>query len=89
VGFEQGQSVLVIGASGASLRAALLTPFIGQRLRPLTAADRRGDLLFLKGLIEAGELRPVIDATYPLNEAAKALTDADEGHGRGKKVITV
>jgi NADPH:quinone reductase-like Zn-dependent oxidoreductase len=51
-------------------------------------SSRRADLLFLKDLIEAGKLTPVIDRTYPLDEAAQALDDADEGDGRGKKVIT-
>jgi NADPH:quinone reductase-like Zn-dependent oxidoreductase len=32
---------------------------------------------------------PVISRTYSLDEAAKALSDADEGHGRGKAVVTV
>ena len=93
----RGTLVIVGGEGGGrltggferQLRAALLSPFVGQRLRPLAAVDRRADLLFLKDLIEAGRLTPVIDATYPLSEAARALADADEGHGRGKKVITV
>jgi NADPH:quinone reductase-like Zn-dependent oxidoreductase len=55
----------------------------------LAAVERRADLLFLKRLIEAGELTPVIDRTYTLNEAPKALSDANEGHGRGKAVITI
>ena len=77
------------GGFERQLRAAVLSPFVGQQLRPLVAVDRRKDLLSLKDLIEAGKLTPVISATYPLAEAAKALRDADEGHGRGKKVITV
>jgi NADPH:quinone reductase-like Zn-dependent oxidoreductase len=87
VGGEGGGRVT--GGFERQLRAALLSPFLRQRLHPLVAVDRRKDLLFLKDLIEAGMLTPVIDATFPLNETAKALADADEGHGRGKKVITV
>jgi NADPH:quinone reductase-like Zn-dependent oxidoreductase len=55
----------------------------------LTGVDRRDDLLFLKDLIEDGKLTPVIDRTFSLHEAPKALSDADEGHGRGKNIITV
>jgi NADPH:quinone reductase-like Zn-dependent oxidoreductase len=51
--------------------------------------ERREDLLFLKDVIEDGKVTPVISRTYPLDEAAKALSDADEGHGRGKAVLTV
>jgi NADPH:quinone reductase-like Zn-dependent oxidoreductase len=77
------------GGFGRQLRAALLSPFVGQRLRPVSSVERQGDLLVLKDAIEAGKVTPVITTTYPLDEAAKALRDADEGHGRGKVVITV
>lgn len=63
--------------------------FVGQRLRPLISTETREDLLFLKELIEADQVTPVVSKTYPLKEAPKALGDADEGHGRGKVVITV
>jgi NADPH:quinone reductase-like Zn-dependent oxidoreductase len=93
----QGTLVIVGGEGGGrltggferQLRAVLLSPFLRRQLRSLTAVERREDLLFLKDLIEAGKLTPVINRTYPLNEAPKALSDADEGHGRGKKIITV
>lgn len=54
----------------------------------LASAERRQDLLFLKDVIEGDKVTPVISRTFPLAEAAKALGDADEGHGRGKPVIT-
>jgi NADPH:quinone reductase-like Zn-dependent oxidoreductase len=93
----RGMLVIVGGEGGGrltggferQLRTVLLSPFLPQRLRALSTVDRREDLLFLKDLIEAGKLTPVIDRTYPLDEAQKALGDADEGHGRGKKIITV
>jgi NADPH:quinone reductase-like Zn-dependent oxidoreductase len=77
------------GGFGRQLRAAVLSPFVGQRLHALSSTQRHEDLLFLKDVIDAGEVTPVISRTYPLEEAAKALSDADEGHGRGKTVITV
>jgi NADPH:quinone reductase-like Zn-dependent oxidoreductase len=93
----RGTLVIVGGEGGGrwtggferQLRAVLLSPFLRQRLGSLTAVDRREDLLFLKDLIEAGQVTPVISKTYPLNEAPKALGDADEGHGTGKAVVTV
>ena len=77
------------GGFGRQFRAALLSPFVGQRLRPVSSVERQGDLLVLKDAIEAGKVTPVITTTHPLDEAAQALRDADEGHGRGKIVITI
>jgi NADPH:quinone reductase-like Zn-dependent oxidoreductase len=93
----KGTLVIVGGEGGGrltggferQLRAALLSPFVGQRLRAVMSTERQEDLRYLKDVIEAGEVTPVISKTYPLAEAAKALRDADEGHGRGKTVITV
>jgi NADPH:quinone reductase-like Zn-dependent oxidoreductase len=93
----QGTLVIVGGEGGGRLtggferqiQASLLSPFVGQRLRSVVSSEGQEDLLFLKDVIEAGKVTPVISRTYPLNEAAKALSDADEGHGRGKTVISV
>ena len=43
----------------------------------------------LAGLIYAGKVTPVIDRTYPLSDAPDAFRYLDEGHARGKVVITV
>ncbi len=93
----RGTLVIVGGEGGGrwtggferQLRAAVLSPLVGQRLHALSSTQRQEDLLFLKDVIDAGQVTPVISRTYPLDEAAKALSDADEGHGRGKTVITV
>ena len=93
----KGTLVIVGGEGGGrltggferQLRAALLSPLVGQRLRAVMSTERQEDLRYLKDVIEAGEVTPVISETYPLAEAAKALSDADEGHGRGKTVIIV
>jgi NADPH:quinone reductase-like Zn-dependent oxidoreductase len=94
---KRGTLVLVGGEGGGrwlggfdrQLRAVLLSPFVHQTLRSLFSTERRADLLFLKDLIEDGKITPVINRTYPLNETPTALRDADEGHGRGKTVITI
>ena len=71
------------------LRAPVVSLFVGQRLRGLATKVKREDLIALTGLIEAGTLRPVIDRTYPLIEAPDAIRYLEEGHSRGKIVITV
>ena len=47
------------------------------------------DLLFIKELLEAGKVEPVIDRRYPLSEVPEAIRYLEEGHARGKVVITV
>jgi NADPH:quinone reductase-like Zn-dependent oxidoreductase len=71
------------------LRAPLVSLFVGQRLRGLASKVKREDLVTLTELIEAGTLTPVIDRTYPLIEAPDAIRYLEEGHSRGKVVITV
>jgi NADPH:quinone reductase-like Zn-dependent oxidoreductase len=60
-----------------------------QRVITFIASGRREDLAYLKELIEAGRLRPVIDRTYPLADAREAVRYAMSGQGRAKVVITM
>jgi NADPH:quinone reductase-like Zn-dependent oxidoreductase len=71
------------------LRAPIVSLFVGQRLRGLATKVKREDLLALVELVESGKVRPVIDRTYPLIEAPDAIRYLQEGHSRGKIVITV
>jgi NADPH:quinone reductase-like Zn-dependent oxidoreductase len=77
------------GGMGGALGALALAPFVGQRLRFFIARGNREDLQLLKELIEAGKVTPVIDRTYPLADVAEALRHLEQGHTRGKIVITV
>ena len=47
------------------------------------------DVVFLKELLETGQVSPVIDRSYPLSEVPEALRYQEEGHTRGKIVITI
>jgi NADPH:quinone reductase-like Zn-dependent oxidoreductase len=47
------------------------------------------DLIVLQELLEAGNFTPVIDRSYPLRDVAGALRYLEEGHARGKVVITM
>ena len=93
----RGTLVLVGGEGGGrwlggldrQLRALLLSPFVGQKLTLQVPAENYDDMLVLKELIEAGKLSPVIDRTFPLSEVPKAIRYVEEGHARGKAVITI
>lgn len=75
-----GKSVIVRFASMGGSRK-VVTLFL--------AKANKEDLLVLQGLFEAGKVTPVIDRTYPLSETPQAIRYLEEGHARGKVVITV
>jgi NADPH:quinone reductase-like Zn-dependent oxidoreductase len=78
-----------IGPVDRMIKASVLSPFVSQKLGSFLAKPNKDDLRFLKELIEDGKLKPVIDRTYPLSEAPDAIRYLEEGHARGKVVITV
>jgi NADPH:quinone reductase-like Zn-dependent oxidoreductase len=78
-----------LGGTERLLRAGLLSPFVGQRLLGFVAGEGADDLRALTDLIEAGKVAPVIDRTYPLDQAPEALRYWAEGHARGKVVVTI
>jgi NADPH:quinone reductase-like Zn-dependent oxidoreductase len=77
------------GPFGRVLRAAALSPFVGQRLRTFEAKPSGDDLQVLTELIESGKLAPVIDRSYPLRDTPEAIRYLETGRARGKVVITI
>lgn len=63
--------------------------FTSQKLTSFLVAPNQEDLLFLKGLVEAGKARPVIERCHALSEVADALRHVGEGHARGQHVIRI
>lgn len=78
-----------LGGLDRLLRARLLSLFVSQKLTTKMPSENSEDMLALKELIEAGKVTPVIDRTYALSEVPKAIRYMDEGHARGKVVITL
>jgi len=78
-----------LGGTDRQLRALLLSRFVGQKLTTFISKENHEDMLVLTELIEAGKVTPVIDRTYPLTEAPQAIRYLEQGHARGKVVITV
>jgi NADPH:quinone reductase-like Zn-dependent oxidoreductase len=60
----------------------------GQHMGGVSAKTNKDDLLFLKGLLEAGKIVPVIDKCFPLSETAEAVRYLGTGHARGKVIVT-
>jgi NADPH:quinone reductase-like Zn-dependent oxidoreductase len=63
--------------------------FVGQKLGGLTSKLNQADLQAVANLVEAGEVTPIVDRTFDLVEAAGALRYLEQGHPRGKVVVTV
>jgi NADPH:quinone reductase-like Zn-dependent oxidoreductase len=88
---QDGMYVLVGGGVVQIIQAILLRPLlslIGSKKTCFFIANiNQNDLVFLKGLLEAGTVVPVIDRRYPLSDVAEALRYLEEGHARGKVVI--
>jgi NADPH:quinone reductase-like Zn-dependent oxidoreductase len=90
-------TLVILGGEGAGrwlgmgrqARATLMSPVLRQRLGTFLAVTRRQDLLVLNELVETGAVRPVVDRTYGLPQAAAAVRHLSDGHPRGKIVLAI
>jgi NADPH:quinone reductase-like Zn-dependent oxidoreductase len=78
-----------IGPLSSSIKAMLVAPFVSQKLVFIMAQLKQDDLGTLRDLMRTGKLTPVIDRRYKLSETAEAIRYLEEGHARGKVVITL
>ena len=78
-----------VGPIGNMIKAAVLSLFVGQTLKAFTAKETTEALDEITELIEAGQLTPVIDRTYPLAEAAQAIQLVEQGRPAGKVTVTI
>ncbi len=89
----RGIYIMAGGTATQMFQAMLLGPWAsereGKKLGGVTAQPSQEDLVFMKQIIEAGKVKPVIDRSYPLSETAEALRYLGTGHARGKIVITI
>lgn len=77
------------GGLGRSLRAPMWSLFVAQRLTMLSSNEKYPSLEDVSRLIEAGNVTPTIDRTYPLEQAAAAMRHLESGQVRGKIVVTI
>ena len=88
----RGIYVVVGGSSARIFQVVFLGPLISMttsKKMGILAHKPNKDLAFMKELLEAGKVVPVIDRRYPLSEVPEALRYFGEGHARGKLVITL
>jgi NADPH:quinone reductase-like Zn-dependent oxidoreductase len=87
-----GRYVMTGGSNRQLTDALLLGPLLslgGRRFGNVLVKPNQADLLALKDLCEAGKLRPVVDRRFPLRDVASAVRYVEDGHARGKVVVTV
>jgi 2-desacetyl-2-hydroxyethyl bacteriochlorophyllide A dehydrogenase len=89
----KGTYVMSGGSVAQMFQAMVFGPWISmtgsKKMGNLLARPNKKDLTFMKELLEAGKVKPVIDRHYPLREVPEALRYLEEGHAKGKVVITI
>ena len=92
----EGKLVMVGGAKGdwiaplmGPIKAMMYSPFVDQEFAMFIAKIRKQDLAVLGELMKSGKITPVIDQTFSLNEVAAAIRYSEEGHARGKIIISM
>ena len=78
-----------IAPFGRVIHTLLLSPFISQQMGMMLAELNKKDLTVLADMMQAGTVKPVIDRTYPLSQIADAIRYLEQGHARGKEIVTV
>jgi NADPH:quinone reductase-like Zn-dependent oxidoreductase len=89
----KGICVTTGGSMAQIFQSLLLGPLISmigsKKMVSLMARQNKTDLVFVKQLLEAGKIKPVIDRRYTLSEVPEAIRYLEEGHARGKVIITL
>ncbi len=78
-----------VGGTHRQLGAALLSPFLRQRLGFFVAKEDAETLEAINDLVLAGKITPVLDRSYPLIEARDAVRRLQEGSGSGRVVLVI
>jgi len=84
-GLHKGQ----LGRIAGNFTAAWRSRFVDQKFQSYVTKTNQADLKFLSDLMTEGKVTPFVEKTYPLNQTADALRYFEEGHARGKLVITI
>ena len=89
VGIGAPHDASMMGILADMIKALLLSLFVSQKAVLFIAKSSQDDLTLLGELIATGKLKPVIGGRYGLSDAADAVRHVEEGHARGKVIITL
>ena len=89
VGAADGGGRWMIGLLARLIKALVLSCFVSQKLVMVGAKANKEDLTILHDLMQAGKVTPVIDRRYSLREVPEAIRYLEQGHTRGKVLITL
>ena len=78
----------LLGPAVQVLEGAVASPFVSQRISTVRMEPSAGDLRILAEWMESGAVTPVVDRTYPFVEVPEAIRYLEQGHARGKVVVT-
>ena len=84
-----GTLVLNSGASMPRIAMAIVLSRMGRRVHIFLAHLNQKDLLYLTGLVDTCQLRPIVDRIFPLEETAAAIAYVEAGKARGKVIVNV
>jgi len=89
VGAPSGGGRWMIGPLARLVKMLLLSWFMSQKFVTFIARSSKEDLTIMHELMKAGKVTPVIDKRYRLSEVPEAIRYLEEGHARGKVVVTL
>src|SRR5947207_2664018 len=78
-----------IGPFGRVIQALVVSPCVSQKMGMMMAKLKKSAQASVGDMMPSGKVKPVIDRTYKLSELPEAIRYLEEGHARGKVVITV
>jgi hypothetical protein len=91
-----GKYIMIGGPNGTwikpmdrVLKAAFLSRFVSQKMTMMLSDPTPEDWAAMRELLESGKVKPVIDRRYPLSQIADAMRYLEQGHARGKVIVTL
>jgi NADPH:quinone reductase-like Zn-dependent oxidoreductase len=79
----------LVGGLGKAIWAMVFSKFVDQQMGMMMAEMKQSDLSYIADLMQNGKVKAIVDRTYKLAETPEAIRYVEQGHARGKVIITV